>query len=49
MPFWLLLFGLIDGFSSSSGSPPEPAPSVDLTFRRTPRLFGPKRVATVDP
>lgn len=46
MLIWLLL--LLDG-SPSAGGGPEPAPSIDLTFRRTPRLFGPKRVATVDP
>lgn len=26
---------------------PEPAPSTPLLFRSTPRLFGPRKVATV--
>ena len=43
---WLLI---LFGGDAPPGGGPEPAPSVDLTFRRTPRLFGPKRVATVDP
>lgn len=47
MLIWFFLLLLGDGQGSESGS--GPAPSVDLSFRRTPRLFGPKRVATVDP
>lgn len=48
MPIFLWLLLLSEG-STSGSAPPDPAPSIDLTFRRTPRLFGPKRVATVDP
>ena len=35
-----------DGGGSPGG---DPAPSVELSFRSTPRLFGPRRVATVVP
>lgn len=48
---WLLILGVFDAYGPVEAPPPdpEPAPSVTLTFRKTPRLFGPKKIATVAP
>lgn len=48
MLFFLWWFPPFSEGSGGEGGTGGPAPSVDLAFRRTPRLFGPKRVAIVD-